>query len=78
MVKLIDNWHRAHRMLSVQLVVLDGAVRAGWEQVPADLKAAIPAAVVTVVAYLLVALPIIGRLIDQGGITAPPAEGPKS
>lgn len=70
-MKLIDNWHRAHRMLSVQLVVLDGAVRAAWEQIPQDLKSAIPAAVVTVVAYVLVALPIIGRLIDQGSTTAP-------
>jgi hypothetical protein len=68
-LKLIDNWHRAHRMLSVQLVALDGAVRLGWDQVPSDLKAAIPAAVVTAVAYLLVALPIIGRLIDQGTTT---------
>lgn len=70
-MKLIDNWHRAHRMLSVQLVALDGAVRFAWQNVPADLKAAIPAMVVTVVAYVLVALPIIGRLIDQGETTAP-------
>lgn len=70
-MKLIDNWHRAHRMLSVQLVLLDGAVRAAWEQVPPDLKSAIPAAVVTVVAYVLVALPILGRLIDQGNVTQP-------
>ncbi|MGN6518672.1 MAG: hypothetical protein ACTHK2_04520 [Dokdonella sp.] len=76
MIKLIPNWQRAHRMLSMQLWALNGAVHYGWSQIDDGIKALIPHGLAVGAAVVLFALPIAARLIDQGAVTAAP-EGPK-
>lgn len=74
MVKLIPNWQRAHRMLSNQLLIADGALLAGWTQLPTELKAAIPTWVLAVGAGAWLVLKFAARMIDQGSTTARPEE----
>ena len=33
-MKLIDEWHRAHRYITVQLAALLGAIATAWQYVP--------------------------------------------
>jgi len=72
-IKLIPNWQRAHRFLSVQLTALNGAAVAGWASIPEDWRAAIPHGVVVGAGVAMFAATIFVRMIDQGGVTAPGA-----
>lgn len=75
-MKLIPNWQRAHRMLSVQLTTLNAGIVGGWQILPPDWKAAIPQHLMVKAAIALFVLTIISRLIDQGPSTdlQPPKE----
>lgn len=64
-MKLIPNWRRAWRMFSVQAQALALAVLGGWQAMPDDLRAVVPASVVFGVAMVLLVAGIVGRLIDQ-------------
>ena len=68
-MKLIENWQRAHRMLSIQLTTLNGALVGGWQVMPADWKTMIPQGLMVKVAIGLFVLTIVSRLIDQGSVT---------
>ena len=68
-MKLIPNWQRCHRMLSVQLTTLNAGVVGGWQILPPDWKQAIPQHLMVKAAIGLFLLTIISRLIDQGEIT---------
>lgn len=70
-MKLVDNWRRAHRMISVQLMAVVAAVQAAWPQIPDDLRAALPPSLIHWISIALVAAAIFGRLLDQGSTTAP-------
>jgi hypothetical protein len=70
-MKLIENWQRAHRMISVQLMAVTGALNAAWPSIPQDLKDALPHGIVHWVSIVLLVCAVGGRLIDQGSITAP-------
>ena len=70
-MKFVDNWKRAHMMLSNQLVVLDGTLLVGWTQLPTELKAAVPSWVLAAGAGAWLALKVFARLIDQGSATEP-------
>lgn len=70
-MKLVDNWKRAHRMISVQLMAGAAAINAAWPAVPQDLKDALPHSIVHWVSIILLACAVGGRLIDQGGTTDP-------
>ena len=65
-MKLISNWRRAHRMLSVQAMAMAGAVQGAWAATPDDLKSGIPANWVHWLCLALLVLGIAGRLVDQG------------
>jgi hypothetical protein len=71
-LKFVSNWQRAHRMISVQLIALTGALQAAWPQVPQDLKAALPPSLVHYVSIALLGAAVLGRLLDQGSTTSPP------
>ena len=75
MPKLIHNWKRAHRMISVQLMALTGAIQAAWPSVPEDLKAALPHNVVNWLSIALLISAVFGRLLDQGSTTEPQPPG---
>lgn len=64
-MRLVDEWRRAWRWFSVQAMVLAAAVQAAWDALPADMRAAVPAGLVTGVTLLLLMLGIGGRLVKQ-------------
>ena len=70
-MKLVPNWSRAHRMISVQLCALAGAINGVWPSIPQDLKEALPHNLVHYVSIALLFAAVAGRLIDQGSITEP-------
>lgn len=64
-MKLIPNWRRAWRMFSVQAQALAIAVLGGWQAMPDELRAVVPAWAVLTVAMVLLVAGIVGRLIQQ-------------
>lgn len=64
-MRLIPNWRRAWRMFSVQAQALAFAVLGGWQAMPDELRAAVPAWAVLAVAMVLLVAGIVGRLIQQ-------------
>ena len=76
-MKLIPNWKRAHRMLSVQLTTLNAGVVGGWQVLPPDWKQVIPHGLMVKAAIGLFVLTAVSRLIDQGSITETKPEEPK-
>jgi hypothetical protein len=65
-VTLVDDAKRAWRWFSVQAMAWAIAIQGAWEFVPDDMKAGIPAKLVTVVTVGLLVLGIAGRLVKQG------------
>ena len=63
--RLIPNWRKAGRMLSVQAMGVAGAVQAAWLILPADMKATIPPAWVQWLTVALLVMGVFGRLVDQ-------------
>lgn len=70
-MKLVDNWRRAHRMLSVQLTALNGAAVAAWSTMPDEWRAAIPHGLVVWAGIALFVGTVVARLVDQGSVTEP-------
>lgn len=70
-MRIIKNWSRAHRFLSVQLTALNGAAVAAWAGLPDDWRAAIPHGVVIGAGIFMFVATIAVRMIDQGEITEP-------
>jgi len=64
-MKLIENWRKSWRMLSVQAMTAAAAIQGAWASVPEDMKASIPPGLVHWVTLSLLVLGIAGRLVDQ-------------
>lgn len=64
-MKLIANWRKSWRMLSVQAMTAAAAIQGAWASVPDDLKASVPPGVVQWLTLGLLVLGIAGRLVDQ-------------
>jgi hypothetical protein len=64
-MKLIANWRKAYRMLSIQAMAFATAIQGAWMFIPEDMKATIPPSVVQWVTMGLLAFGIVGRLVDQ-------------
>ena len=64
-MKLVANWKRAWRWISVQAMVLAGALQGAWMFVPDDLRTSIPPGAVQGFTIVLLVLGVIGRLVDQ-------------
>jgi hypothetical protein len=64
-MKLIANWRKAYRMLSIQAMAFATAIQGAWMFLPDDMKATIPPTVVQWVTMGLLAFGIVGRLVDQ-------------
>ena len=71
-MKLIDNWTRAWRMLSVQAMALAAAVQGAWPLLPPDLRDALPPNVVNWVSLVLLVAGIVGRLVQQPAVQPAP------
>jgi hypothetical protein len=64
-MKLIANWRKAYRMLSIQAMAFATAIQGAWMFIPEDMKTSIPPTVVQWVTMGLLAFGIVGRLVDQ-------------
>lgn len=65
-LKLIDNWKKGWKFISVHCMVLSQAVLGSWLALPDEMKTAIKIEYVTVVAIALLVIGTVGRFVDQG------------
>ena len=65
-MKLIDEWRKCYKFVSVQAMVLAGAIQGAWVYIPDSLRASVPQNIVTGVTVALLVLGVVGRVIDQG------------
>lgn len=76
-VRLIPEAKRWWRMFSMQAMGLATAALGAWQALPADLQARVPAGLVHGIAIALLALGMVGRLVQQDRVRPLPAdEGP--
>lgn len=73
--KLIPNWRRAWRMASIQAQATALAVLGGWQALPDEMRAVVPAWAVLTLAMVLLVAGIVGRLIDQPETREPSQPG---
>ena len=66
-MKLVDNARDAWRWFSVQSMALAGAMQGAWLALPPDMKSRVPADLVDMLTLAVLALGIVGRVVDQGG-----------
>ena len=64
-MKLIDNWRKAYRMLSVQAMAAATAIQGTWVLIPEDMKSIIAPGIVQWITMGLLVFGIFGRLVDQ-------------
>lgn len=64
-MKLITNWRKAYRMLSVQAMAIATAIQGAWAVLPDDMKASVPPQAVYWITMGLLVFGIAGRLVDQ-------------
>lgn len=65
-MKLVPEWKRAWRWISVQSMVVAGSIQGAWMFIPDDMKASIPVGLVQGVTIALLALGVVGRVVKQG------------
>ena len=70
-MKIIEDWKSCWRWLSVQAMVLAGAVQGAWAFIPDDLKSSMPHGIVQGATIALLVLGVAGRLVDQSKKDAP-------
>ena len=64
-MKLVDDWKKSYKWLSIHCMALATAVQGAWIYIPDDMRQSIPSSLVTGVTIGLLALGIIGRYINQ-------------
>jgi hypothetical protein len=64
-MKLISNWKDAWKLFSVQAMALTLALLGAWVALPSDLKDALPHWAIALIAGIILAAGIIGRLVKQ-------------
>jgi type VI protein secretion system component VasF len=74
-MKLIDEWRRAHRMLSMQAMSAATALLGAWNALPDSLQTLVPQRYVLWTAVALLVLGMVGRLVKQDSVSGVPAEG---
>lgn len=72
MPHLIPNWRNALRMFSVQAQVCAAALLTGWGTLPAQWQDQFPLWAITTLTCLVLALGVIGRLIQQPSVETKP------
>ena len=64
-MKLVNNAKNCWRWLSVQAMVVAGAVQGAWMFIPEDLRVSMPPLVIQVITLSLLVAGVAGRLVDQ-------------
>ena len=65
-MKLVPNARSAWKWFSVQCMGFALTVQTAWISIPDDLKASVPDVYLSIGTGALLALGIVGRLVDQG------------
>lgn len=65
-IQLIEDWRKAWTWFSVHAMLLAAAIQGAWLQIPDDMKAHIPEALVSGATIALLVLGVAGRLVKQG------------
>lgn len=65
MVKLVPEARNWWRMFSVQAMIAAGAIQGAWVALPIEFQQTIPDTWLRVATGVIVALGVIGRLVDQ-------------
>lgn len=68
-MKLIPEWKKAWRMVSVQAMTIATALQGAWLGLPEDMKAGIDPALVNGACLALLVLGIVGRLVKQDKVS---------
>ena len=68
-MKLIPEWKKAWRMLSIQAMTIATALQGAWLGVPDDMKAGISPNIVNGACMALLVLGIVGRLVKQDKVS---------
>lgn len=66
-MKLVPNAGKAWRWFSVQAMAVSIAIQGAWQALPPDLATRLPEWAGDAASMAILALGIIGRLVDQGG-----------
>jgi len=66
-MRLVHDWKNAWRWFSVQAIGVAMALQGGWYMVPDDLRSSVPEWLASAITGAILALGVIGRLVDQGG-----------
>lgn len=64
-LRLINEWRRSWRMISVQCMTLSIAIQASWDRLPAELKSTFSDETMHTISISLLVLGIIGRMVLQ-------------
>lgn len=64
-MKLVDDVKRCWRWLSVQCMVVAGAIQTAWVFIPEDMKATFPKNWLQVITVALLVIGVVGRLFQQ-------------
>lgn len=79
-IHLVEDWRNAWRWVSVNCMVLAGALQTAWLVLDADQRASLPPYSVTVLTIAILACGVIGRLTKQNvsqAMNFPPIDEPK-
>lgn len=68
-MKLIEGWKSAYRFISVQAMVLAGAIQGAWLFIPDDLRSTIPQSWLQGITITLMVMGVAGRLVKQKEVT---------
>lgn len=64
-MKLIDEWKKAHTLLSIQIPAAGLALTGAWSALPDDMKTFLPPGMGKYLAIGTIVLTMVGRLIKQ-------------
>lgn len=64
-MKLVDNWKKCYRWLSMQGFLLAGFLQTTWMGLPAEWKETVPDNLIYVMTIFALILGAVGRLVDQ-------------
>lgn len=64
--KLIDDWKRGWKFISVHCMILSQAVLGAWMALPDEMKTAVKIEYVASAAIALLVMGTVGRFVDQG------------
>jgi hypothetical protein len=64
-MRLIDDWKKAPRMISMHCMTYALAIQAAWVAIPAELQALVHPIIAHAITGVLLVAGIVGRLVQQ-------------